>query len=173
MTQRPLTSVTAVIPDGHIATAQIFPAEDGSAPLLTLSDGRLHLSCRIESSLQHALGQPLELANVLMSAAGCPPDMKACTQTVRRLALEARRRRKISADEASFLIREAIGLIEEARDQDALPDLLMERFWGADWHKKIPRLPCSTRERLRTIAEALNEKIKAITGDGSQPTEAN
>lgn len=154
------TTLTAVSPDGCTITATLFGAEYGAAPLFTLSDGRLHLSCKLDTPLATALSDAPALAARLMHAAGCPPDSRSCALLARQLTLCSRRHAQISREEAAFLCREAIGLIEETSDQDDLPDALMERFWGSAWANHIPRLPHSTRQRVELMVRTISTTLK-------------
>lgn len=154
------TILSAVSPDGCIITATVLGAESGTTPLLNLSDGHLHLSCTLDTPLTTALLDTQALAARLMHAAGCPPDSRACANLAKQMTLRSRRRAQISHEEAAFLCREAAGLIEEACDEDDLPDALMERFWGSTWARQIPRLPHSTRQRIELMARTLSNTLK-------------
>ena len=156
MDLKAVTTITAVSPDGCTITATLL----GAASTLTLSDGHLILSCKLQSPLPEALRDEVALAARLMHAAGCAPDSKSCAAQAKKITLQQRRRAEISQAEAAFLYREAIGLIEEAGDQDELPDALMERFWGADWAHNIPRLPYSTRQRVELMARVISNTLK-------------
>ncbi len=154
------TTHTAVSPDGCTITAVIHGAEHGATSTLSISDGTLQLSCLLGAPLLAALENPPALAARLMRAAGCQPDSSSCALSAKQATLHCRRRGEISREEADFLFREAIGLIEEAADQDELPDALMERFWGKDWQQQIPRLPHSTRQRVELMVHTLSNALK-------------
>lgn len=141
--------------DGRAITATYAPLPESGKYLLTITDGQLALSCATDQSLLYELRDPTVLAAKLMRAAGAPPDGRACAAHVKALTLQWRRARKIDSEQAHVYAREAAGLIEEAQDEDNLPDLLMETFWGNDWPNLIPRLPESTRQRIAMMAAAL------------------